>query len=83
MILGEVQTLDINDHNVSQKKSSFVILHYDDSESYLFLNKTKIFIFKGFNNIPLDLLFLRSGVSKDFTEDEIKQIGLNGVVYEF
>ena len=48
----------------------------------MYVNKTQIYKFNGNDNNPPDLFRLRS-FSEDFRNNEVKLIGLNGVVYEF
>lgn len=48
----------------------------------MYVNKTQIYKFNGNDNNPPDLFRLRS-FSEDFRNNEVKLIGLKGVVYEF
>ena len=57
------------------------MLHYWGDNSYLCVNKRQIYKFKGINSIPFDQFCLRS-IIKDFTKDEMKEITLNGIVYD-
>ena len=57
-------------------------MHYNDDESYLYINKTEIYKFKSKNNISW-YNFCLGNVSKDFTKDKQSEIFLNGNVYHF
>ena len=57
-------------------------LHYNDNESYLYVNKTEIFKIKAKESICWCNCILGS-VSKDFTKDEQSEISVNGTVYDF
>ena len=58
-------------------------MHYNGANSYLFVNGTEIIKFKakGSENAatPLSL----GNISKDWSVDNMKKIGLNGYVYDF
>ena len=58
-------------------------LHYSRSNRFLFVNGVKIYHFKikdfELNAYPLCL----GNISKDFSDDNMKQTGLNGYVYDF
>ena len=57
-------------------------LHYNDNESYLYVNKTEIFKIKTKESISWCNCILGS-VSKDFKKDEQSEISVNGTVYDF
>ena len=59
-------------------------LHYNGSNSFLFVNATKIYQFKE-KDYEIKKYSLRLGnISKDFTSINMKKkTGLNGYVYEF
>ena len=57
-------------------------MHYNGDESYLYVNKTKIFKFEANGNIGWSNFCLAS-VSNDFTKDEQEEIPLNDTVYDF
>ena len=90
LVLGEDPTQGINDSNgVEEKRISFNLskantkfclsLHYNGDESYLYLDKTKIYKFKTKDNITW-YNFCLGSVSQDFTKDEQNEISLNGTV---
>ena len=57
--------------------------HFNGSSHFLFANNTKIHHFKAKDfKIKGYHLFLRKDLSKDLSEDIIKNTGLNGYVYE-
>ena len=57
-------------------------MHYNEANSYLFVNGTEIIKFKAKNSeIVADSLCL-GNVSKDFWMDNMKKTGLNGYVYD-
>ena len=58
-------------------------LHYNGSNSYLFVNSTEIIKFKAkaFNIIATPLCL--GNISKDWLVDNMKDTGLNGYVYDF
>ena len=58
-------------------------LHYNGSNSFLFINATKKYLVKAKDSeIKKYLLSLRN-ILKDFTGTNMKKPGLNGYVYEF
>ena len=57
-------------------------LHYNDVNSYLYVNKTEIYKFKVHDNIRW-YDFCLGSVSKDFTHNEQSEISLIGNVYDF
>ena len=67
--------------NFSRSNRKFHLsLHYDGSNSFLFVNATKIYQFKANDSkCPLWL----GNISKDFASINMKKAGLNGYVYKF
>ena len=58
-------------------------LHYNGTNSYLFVNGTEIYKFKAKDSeIASSLLCLRN-ISKDWSIDNMKKTGFNGYVYDF
>ena len=57
-------------------------LHYSGDESYMYVNKTKIYKFEVKNNISW-YNFCLGSTSKDFTKDEQSGTSLNGTVFNF
>ena len=68
--------------NFTESRKKFCLnLHYNGANSYLFVNDTEIHKFKAkdskINAIPLCL----GNISKEFSVDNMKKVGLNGYVY--
>ena len=69
--------------NFTQSKRKFVLsLHNNGSNSFSFVNATKIHQFKANDSEIKNLLWLGS-ISKDFTSINMKKTGLNCYVYDF
>ena len=67
--------------NFSRSNRKFHLsLHYDGSNSFLFVNATKIYQFKA-NDSKCSLWL--GNISKDFASINMKKTGLNGYVYKF
>ena len=65
------------------KKKFCLSLHYNGTNSYLFLNGMEIIKFKAKDSeIVLSPLCL-GNVSKDWSIDDMKKTGFNGYVYDF
>ena len=65
------------------KKKFCLILHYNGANSYLFVNRTEIIKSKA-NNFAIAASPLCSGnISKDWSTDNMKKMGLTGYVYDF
>ena len=58
-------------------------MHYNGTNSYLFVNGTKIIKFKAkdFEIIPYSLCL--GNISKDWINDNMKKTGFNGYIYDF
>ena len=66
---------------IDNNKKFCLSLHYNQTSSYLFVNGIKIY---KLNNSEIVATPLSLGnISKDWTVDNIKKIGLNGYVYDF
>ena len=94
LILGEGPTQGLDDTplkaeaiypiNFTQPNKRFVLsLHYNGSNSFLFVNATKICQFKSKNSKIKDYALCLRNISKDFTIDNMKKTGLKGVVNFF
>ena len=68
--------------NFSKANTKFWSLYYNGNESYLYINKTEIFKFEANNNISWYKLCSGS-LSKVLTKDELSNISLNGIVYNY
>ena len=65
------------------KKKFCLSLHYNGSNSYLFVNGTEIYKFKAKESeISLGSICL-GNISKDWSVDNMKRTGLTGYVYDF
>ena len=58
-------------------------MHYNGTNSYLFVNVTEIIKFKAkdFEIVPYSLCL--GNISKDWTNDNMKKAGFNGYIYDF
>ena len=70
--------------NFSRSKRKFCLsLHYNGSNSFLFVNATKIHQFKAKDSEIKRYPLCLGNISKDFSVDNMKKTGLNGYVYDF
>ena len=94
LILGEGPTQGLDDTkltaeakypiNFTQSGKRFVLsLHYNGSNSFLFVNATKVYKFKAKNSKIKDYALCLCNVSKDLTINNMKNTGLKGVVKFF
>ena len=67
---------------VQQKRKFCLSFHWNGANSYLYVNKTKIYKFKARDSRSWYEFYL-GGVSKDFAESEQSEMSLNGTVYDF
>ena len=58
-------------------------LHYNGTNSFLFVNAAKIYQFKVKNSEMKKYPLLLGNISKDFTANNMKKTGLNGYVFYF
>ena len=59
-------------------------LHYNDNNSYLFLNGKEIFKFKANNkNVNFPIQFCLGSIFNGFSAAESREVSLNGNVYDF
>ena len=58
-------------------------LHYNGSNSYLFVNDTEIHKFKAKDSEIIGAPICLGNISRDFSVDKMKKTGLNGYVYNF
>ena len=66
--------------NFTKTNTTFCFsLHYNGSNSYLFVNGTEIHKFKAKDS---EIICLRN-ISKDFSVDNMKKTGLNGYFHDF
>ena len=94
LILGEGPTQGLDDTtltaeakypmNFTQPGKRFVLsLHYNGSNSFLFVNATKVYQFKAKNSEIKDYALCLGNVSKGFTINNMKKTGLKGLVKWF
>ena len=60
-----------------------VSLHYNESNSFLFVNAAKIYQYKSEVSEIKPYIPCLGNISKDFTMDNMRKTGLNGVVKVF
>ena len=58
-------------------------LHYNEANSYLFVNGTEIYKFKTKDSEIAASPLCLGNISKDWSTDNIKKTGFNGYVYDF
>ena len=58
-------------------------LHYNEANSYLFVNGTEIYKFKAKDSETVANPLCLGNISKDFSVDDMKKTGLNGYIYDF
>ena len=66
-----------------QRKKYCLSLHYNEANSYLFVNGTEIIKFKAESSEILATPLCLGNISKDWSVDNMKDTGLNGYVYDF
>ena len=65
------------------KKKFCPSLHYNGANSYLFVNGTEIYKFKGKDSEIIGAPSCLGNISKDWSVDNMKKTGFNGYVYDF
>ena len=94
LILGEGPTQGLDDTkltaeaiypiNFAQPDEIFVlILHCNESNSFLFVNATKIYQFKAKDSEIKDYTLCLGNIAEDFTINNMKKTGLKGIVKLF
>ena len=70
--------------NVTVTRKKFCLsLHYIEAKSYLFVNSTEIIKFKVKDSEIVGTPLCIGNITKEFSEDNRKKIGLNGYIYDF
>ena len=93
LILGNSPTQGL-DHTLSaeklystdfteKNKKDCLRLHNNRASSYLFVNATEIYKFKGKDSEIVPIPLCLGNISKDISVDNMKKTGLNGHVYDF
>ena len=94
LILVEEPTLGLDDTtltaeaiypiNFTQANKGFVLsLHYNGSNSFLFINATKIYQFKAKDSEIKDYALCLGNILKDFTINNMKKTGLKSILNFF
>ena len=65
------------------KKKFCLSLHYNGANSYLFVNGTEIYKFKGKDSEIVASPLCLGNISKDWPVDNMKRTGFTGYVYDF
>ena len=69
---------------VQQRKHLVLSLHYNDDNSYLFVNGKEIIKFKADSkNVNFPTRFCLGSISDGFSATESREVSLNGNVYDF
>ena len=70
--------------NFTVTKEQFCLnLHYNEANSYLFVNGTEIIKFKTKDSEIVTRPLCLGNISKDWSVDKMKKIGFTGYVYDF
>ena len=64
-------------------KIFYLVLHYNDHNSYLFVNVKEDTKFKDKNSELIKYPMCLGGLSKDYDKNSRKDTGLYGIVYDF
>ena len=65
------------------RKKCCLSLHYNGTNSYLFVDGTEIIKFKGKDSEIVATPLCLNNIMKEFSEDNTKKTGLNGYIYDF
>ena len=58
-------------------------MHYNEANSYLFVNGTEIIKFKAKDSEIKAYSLCLGNISKDWSHDNMKKTGFNGYIYDF
>ena len=58
-------------------------LHYNEANSYLFVDGTEIYKFKGKDSEIVATPLCLGNISNDWSIDNMKKTGFNGYIYDF
>ena len=94
LILGKGPTQGLGEHSLTaekmysvnftdHRKKCCLSLHYNGANCYLFANSTEIIKFKAKDSNIIATSLCLGNTSKDWSVDNMKDIGLNGYVYDF
>ena len=71
-------------NNFTENNRKFCLsLHYNEANSYLFVNGTEIIKFKAKDSEIVATPLCLGNISKDWSVDNMKKTGFNGYVYDF
>ena len=65
------------------KKKNCLSLHYNGANTYLFVNGTEIYKFRGKDSEIVATTLCLGNISKDWSVDNMKKTGFNWYVYDF
>ena len=66
------------------KNAKFCLsLHYNEANSYLFVNGTEVITFKAKDSEIRAYSLCLGNISKDWSQDNMKKTGFNGYIYDF
>ena len=94
LILGKGPTQGLGEHSltaekiypinfIENKEKCCLSLHYNRTNSYLFVNGTEIIIFKAKDSEIVATPLCRGNISKGWSVDNMKKTWLKGYVYDF
>ena len=84
LVLGRGTAEKMHSINFIVTKKKFCLsLHYNESNSYLFVNGTEIIKFKAKDSEVVASPLCLGNISKDWSTDNMKKTGLTGYVYDF
>ena len=66
-----------------KNKTLCLVLHYNEANSYLFVNGTEIYKFEAEDSENVARPLCLGNISKDWLVDNMKRTALNGYVYDF
>ena len=93
LILGKGPTQGLGEHSLTAEKmywinftehsKNFCLSLHNGANSYLFVNGKEIHKFKAKDSEIVATPLCLGNISKDWSLDNMKEIGLNGYVYDF
>ena len=84
--LGKHSLTAVKTHSVNfndNRKKCYLSLHYNGSNSYLFVNNIEIIKFEAKDSNIIATSLCLGNISKDWSVDNLKDTALNGYVYDF
>ena len=93
LVLGKAIAQGLGDQTSAEKMYTvnftkintkfYLSLHYNGDTSYLFVNGTEVIKFKAKDSMIVPYSLCLGNISKDWSNDNMKKIGLKGSVYDF